>query len=91
MNKAEFIGKMAADAKISKAAAAKALDSFIAGVKGALKKGDRATLVGLGSFSVSHRKARTGRNPQTGKAMKIPAKKVPRFVAGAALKEAVKK
>ena len=90
MTKAELIGKVAADAKISKAAAAKVLGSFIDAVKSSLKKGDKVTLVGFGSFSVSQRKARKGRNPQTGKAIKIPAKKVPKFSAGKAFKEAVK-
>ncbi|MEI6154399.1 MAG: HU family DNA-binding protein [Deltaproteobacteria bacterium] len=91
MTKAELIGKVAADAKISKAAAAKALGSFIDAVKASLKKGEKVTLIGFGSFSVSQRKARKGRNPQTGKAIKIPAKKVPKFAAGKAFKEAVKK
>jgi DNA-binding protein HU-beta len=89
MTKAELIGKMAADAKISKAAAGKALDAFIAGVKGALKKKARVTLVGFGTFSVSERKARKGRNPRTGKEIKIPARKVPKFTAGKAFKDAV--
>ena len=91
MTKAELIGKVAADAKISKAAAAKALVSFIDAVKASLKRGEKVTLIGFGSFSVSQRKARKGRNPQTGKAIKIPAKKVPKFSAGKAFKEAVKK
>ena len=91
MTKAELIGKVAADAKISKAAAAKVLGSFIDAVKSSLKKGDKVTLIGFGSFSVSQRKARKGRNPQTGKAIKIPAKKVPKFSAGKAFKEAVMK
>ncbi|MCX5808424.1 MAG: HU family DNA-binding protein [Proteobacteria bacterium] len=91
MTKAELIGKVAADAKISKAAAAKALGSFIDAVKASLKKGEKVTLIGFGSFSVSQRKARQGRNPQTGKAIKIPAKKVPKFAAGKVFKEAVKK
>jgi DNA-binding protein HU-beta len=91
MTKAELIGKVAADAKISKAAAAKVLGSFIDAVKSSLKKGDKVTLIGFGSFSVSQRKARKGRNPQTGKAIKISAKKVPKFSAGKAFKEAVMK
>ena len=90
MTKAELIGKMAGGAKISKAAAAKALDSFIDGIKVALKKEERVTLVGFGSFSVSKRKARKGRNPQTGAEIKIPARKVPKFTAGSELKKAVK-
>jgi len=89
MTKAELIGKMAAGAKISKAAAAKALGAFIAGVKGSLKKEERVTLVGFGTFSVSKRKARKGRNPRTGKEIRIPARKVPKFRAGKAFKNAV--
>lgn len=90
MTKADLIDKMAKDADISKAAAAKALDSFIDGVTRALKKGDKLALVGFGTFAVGKRKARTGRNPQTGEAIKIPARKVPRFTAGKALKDAIK-
>ena len=89
MTKAELIAKMAAGAKISKAAAGKALDAFLGGVKTALKKEERVTLVGFGTFSVSKRKARKGRNPRTGKEIKIPARKVPKFTAGKAFKDAV--
>jgi nucleoid DNA-binding protein len=89
MTKAELISKMAASAKISKAAAGKALDAFLGGVKTSLKKEERVTLVGFGTFSVSKRKARKGRNPRTGKEIKIPARKVPKFTAGKAFKDAV--
>ncbi len=89
MTKAELIGKMAAGAKISKAAAGKALDAFVDGVKASLKKEERVTLVGFGTFSVSKRKARKGRNPRTGKEIKIPARKVPKFAPGKAFKDAV--
>ena len=89
MTKAEIIGKMAAGAKISKAAAGKALDAFIDGVKASLKKEERVTLVGFGSFSISKRKARIGRNPKTGKEIKIAARKVPKFTPGKAFKDAV--
>jgi DNA-binding protein HU-beta len=89
MTKAELISKMAAGAKISKAAAGKALEAFLDGVKASLKKEDRVTLVGFGTFSVSKRKARKGRNPRTGKEIKIPARKVPKFTAGKALKESI--
>lgn len=89
MTKAELISKMAVGAKISKAASGKALEAFLDGVKAALKKDDRVTLVGFGTFSVSKRKARKGRNPRTGKEIKIPARKVPKFTAGKALKEAL--
>ncbi|MEX2596756.1 MAG: HU family DNA-binding protein [Salibacteraceae bacterium] len=89
MNKAELIEAMANGAGISKADAKKALDSFINTTTGALKKGDRVALVGFGSFSVSKRSARTGRNPQTGKEIKIAAKNVVKFKAGADLGNAV--
>jgi DNA-binding protein HU-beta len=89
MTKAELIGKMAAGAKISKAAAGKALDAFVDGVKASLKKEERVTLVGFGTFSVSKRKARKGRNPRTGKEIKIPARKIPKFTPGKAFKDAV--
>lgn len=90
MNKAELIEAMAAGAGISKADAKKALDAFVGATAGALKKGGRVSLVGFGSFSVSERAARTGRNPQTGKEIKIAAKKVVRFKAGSELSDAVK-
>lgn len=85
MSKSRFIDAIAADAGISKAAAKKALDSFLTNVSSDLKKGERVSLVGFGSFSVSKRAARTGRNPQTGKEIKIAAKNVVRFKAGAEL------
>lgn len=85
MNKGELINKIATDAKISKAAAGKALDSFLGTTSGALKKGDKVTLVGFGTFSISKRAARTGRNPQTGAPIKISARKVVRFKAGKVL------
>ncbi|MDR3235943.1 MAG: HU family DNA-binding protein [Prevotellaceae bacterium] len=85
MNKAQLIDAIAAKAKLTKVDAKKALDAFISVTEGALKKGDRIALVGFGSFSVSKRSARTGRNPRTGAAIKIPAKKVVRFKAGAEL------
>ncbi|MBI5056749.1 MAG: HU family DNA-binding protein [Nitrospirae bacterium] len=90
MTKAELIDSVANGAGISKAAAAKALDSLIDGVTKTLKKGGKVTLVGFGTFSVSKRKARKGRNPRTGAEIKIPAAKVPRFSAGKALKQAIK-
>lgn len=82
MNKAELIEAIAADSKLTKADAKRALDSFIGATTGALKKGDRVALVGFGSFSVTKRAARKGRNPQTGKEIKIAAKKVVKFKAG---------
>ncbi len=82
MNKAELVAKIAEDAGISKGQANSALDSFVDAVTKTLKSGDKVTLVGFGTFSVSKRQARTGRNPQTGEAIKIKAKKVARFKAG---------
>ncbi len=90
MNKAELIDAMAADAKLTKADAKRALDAFISATSKSLKKGDRVALVGFGSFSVAKRAARTGRNPQTGKEIKIAAKKVVKFKAGSDLTGIVK-
>lgn len=90
MTKAELVAKMAKDAGISKAAAAKVLDSFASNVTKALKKKDgKVTLVGFGTFSKTRRKARKGRNPQTGEAIKIKATNVVKFKAGKNLKEAI--
>ena len=89
MNKTELIDAMAADAGISKGAAKKALESFVTNVSGALNKGGRVSLVGFGSWSVSSRAAREGRNPQTGKTIQIKAKKVVKFKAGSDLANAV--
>ena len=89
MNKGELIDKIAKNAKISKVQAGNALNSAIDGVTASLKRGGKVTLVGFGTFSVSSRKARTGRNPQTGQPLKIAAKKVTKFSAGAELKKAV--
>ncbi|MFM7663258.1 MAG: HU family DNA-binding protein [Bacteroidota bacterium] len=85
MNKAELVDAIAANANLSKADAKRALDAFVEVSTGALKKGDRISLVGFGSFSVSNRKARNGRNPKTGAVIKIAAKKSIRFKAGAEL------
>jgi DNA-binding protein HU-beta len=90
MNKAQLIDAIASGSKLTKADAKKALDAFISATTTALKKGDRVALVGFGSFSVSKRSARTGRNPQTGKEIKIPAKKVVKFKAGSDLAGVVK-
>lgn len=90
MNKAQLIDAIASEAKISKAAAQCALNAVISSTTKALKKGDRVALVGFGSFAVAKRAARTGRNPQTGKAIKIAAKRVVRFKAGAELAAKVK-
>lgn len=90
MNKAELIDAIASEANLTKADAKRALDAFIDSTTKALKKGDRVALVGFGSFSVSKREARKGRNPQSGKEIIIPAKKVVKFKAGAELADKVK-
>jgi DNA-binding protein HU-beta len=89
MNKAELIDAMAKDTGLTKADAKRALESFIGATTKALKKGDRVALVGFGTYSVSKRAARKGRNPQTGAEIKIPAKKVVKFKPGADLSDAV--
>ena len=89
MNKAQLIDAMAENAGLTKADAKKALDAFTEATTGALKGGDRVALIGFGTFSVAERGARTGRNPQTGKEIKIPAKKVVKFKAGADLADSV--
>jgi len=91
MNRNDLVGRIAKDAKISKAVADKALNATLSGISDALKKGQSVTLVGFGTFMVADRKARIGRNPQTRKEIKIAAKRVPRFRAGKALKAAVGK
>ena len=82
MNKGDLINKISAEAKINKTQAGAALNAFISTTMTSLKKGDKLTLVGFGTFSVNKRSARMGRNPQTGKAIKIAAKKVVKFKAG---------
>lgn len=89
MNKAQLVSKIADEAKVSKATAEKAIATLTKAITQALRKGDSVTLVGFGTFSVSHRKAREGRNPQTGQKIRIPARKIPRFRPGKALKDAV--
>ena len=91
MNKAELIAKIADDAEVTKTQANAALDSFVEAVTKTLKGGGKVTLVGFGTFSVSKRAARNGRNPQTGKEIKIAAKKVPKFKAGKELSTKVAK
>jgi len=90
VNKSELVDVIAAEAGLSKAAAARALDATVAAITKTLKKGDTLTLVGFGSFYVGKRAARTGRNPHTGATIKIKAAKVPKFRAGKGLKDAVK-
>ncbi len=86
MNKGELVAAIASDAGLTSKDAGAALNATIANITKALKKGGTVTLVGFGTFSVAKRKARMGRNPQTGKAIKIKAAKVPKFKAGAKLK-----
>ncbi|TAL23047.1 MAG: HU family DNA-binding protein [Nitrospirae bacterium] len=90
MTKAELTDKIASGAGLSKADASKALDSTLNAIKASLKKGQKVTLVGFGTFSVSKRKARKGRNPRTGQAINIPAGKSPKFTSGKAFKDAIK-
>ncbi len=89
MNKGQLV-EVVAKALGSKSAAEKAINATLKAVTDALKKGDKVTLVGFGTFSVTKRAARTGRNPQTGKEIKIKAKKVPKFAAGKALKDTIR-
>ena len=89
MNKSELIDSIAEASGLSKADSKKALDGVTSSIEGALKKGDKVSLVGFGSFSISNRAARTGRNPQTGKEIKIAAKNVVKFKAGADLSSKV--
>ncbi len=89
MNKIELIEHVAKQADISKAAAGRALEAVVGGIRSSLKKGNSVTLVGFGTFSIGKRAARAGRNPRTGAAIKIKAAKVPKFRPGKALKDAV--
>jgi len=89
MNKAELVSAVAAQANCSKTAAASAVDAVFDVIKGALMQNDTVSLIGFGTFTVRNRAARTGRNPQTGKELKIKASKTPAFKAGKALKDAV--
>lgn len=90
MNKQDLVNVIANDAGVSKSVAAKMLDSYAKNVGKALKKGDRVSIIGFGSFSVANRKARTGRNPQTGETISIPAAKVVKFKPGIKLNKMVK-
>lgn len=87
MNKAELVARVAKDSRLTKADAARALDALIENVTRALKKGEKVTLVGFGTFGVSRRKARGGRNPRTGAPIRIAARRVPKFTPGKELKE----
>src|SRR2546425_12082503 len=85
MNKAELTARVARDTKMTKVQAARVIDSLLEHITKSLKKGERASLVGFGTFTVTRRKARTGRNPQTGSPIQIPARRVVRFTAGEAV------
>jgi DNA-binding protein HU-beta len=89
VNKTELIDHIAKQADISKAAAGRALEAIVGGIRGSLKKGNSVTLVGFGTFTVGKRAARTGRNPRTGASIKIRAAKVPKFRPGKALKDSL--
>jgi len=89
MTKADLIERIAADAEITKAAAGKALDSMVENLSTALKKGEKVTIVGFGTFSVTNRAARKGRNPQTGEEIMIKASKSPKFSPGKAFKDSI--
>ena len=91
MNKAELIDEVANEAEVSKAAAGRAVEALCGGIERSLRKGQKVTLVGFGTFAISRRKARTGRNPQTGAPINIKAKKVVRFKAGKQLEHTINK
>jgi DNA-binding protein HU-beta len=90
MTKEELVNKIARDAKVTKSQANRAINTFFEGVTSSLKRGRKVSFVGFGTFSVARRKARMGRNPQTGAPIRIAASKVPKFKAGKQLKDAVK-
>ncbi len=87
MTKSDIVTKIAADTGTTKVTAAKALAAFLGSITEALRKGEKVSIAGFGSFSVLQRKARKGKNPQTGKALTIPAKTTPKFTAGKSLKD----
>ena len=90
MNKAELVARVAKDSRLTKADATRAIDAVIDNVTRSLKKGEKVTLVGFGTFLVSRRRARGGRNPRTGAPIKIAARRVPKFTAGKELKELIR-
>jgi DNA-binding protein HU-beta len=90
MTKADLVATMAKASRMTKKAAETALETALKSIRDSLKKGKKVTLVGFGTFSVARRAARNGRNPQTGRAIRIPAARVPRFKAGKDLKNAVR-
>jgi DNA-binding protein HU-beta len=90
VNKRDLVGKVALDARLTRAQAARALDAFLRGIQTSLANGDHVTLSGFGTFGVTHRKARQVRNPRSGRAMEVAAKSVARFAPGADLKTAIR-
>ena len=90
MNKAELVASLAQDTGLTRTDVLKVIDALVGEITRTLKRGDRVALVGFGTFGVSKRKARTGRNPQTGAPLKIAARRVPRFTPGTDLKAAVR-
>lgn len=91
VNKKELVGKIALDARLTRSQAALALDALLEGIQNSLVRGDRVTISGFGTFGVKHRKARKVRNPKSGHAVEIAAKRVPRFAAGVDLRSALKR
>jgi DNA-binding protein HU-beta len=89
VTKGELIDRAAKDVNITKSEASELLEAFLEGIKDALRKGDKVTIIGFGSFSISERKARKGRNPKTGEPIDIPASKAPKFTPSEALKKAI--
>jgi len=91
VNKKDLVGKIASDARLTRTQATLALDAFLEGIQASLVRGDRVTISGFGTFGVSHRKARRVRNPRSGSAIEIAAKRVPRFAPGVELKSAIER
>jgi DNA-binding protein HU-beta len=91
VTKKELVGKIALDASLTRAQASRALEAFLSGIQASLVRGDRVTISGFGTFGVSQRKARQVRNPRSGRAIEVKAKRVPRFAAGVELKSAIER
>jgi DNA-binding protein HU-beta len=89
VTKRELVGKIAVEARLTRAQAARALEAFLQGIQSSLVRGDRVIISGFGTFGISHRKARRVRNPRSGHAMEVAAKRVPRFAPGVELKSAI--
>jgi DNA-binding protein HU-beta len=89
VNKRDLVGKIASDARLTRTQATRALDAFLEGIQASLIRGERVTISGFGAFGVSHRKARRVRNPRSGSAIEVAAKRVPRFAPGVELKSAI--